>query len=225
MCLCACSRRERSFACAAVRLHARSPVAIKWRVRWWLRLRRVRCTNVVYSSLSRLLSVVRETLRRHRWLATSRALRPKSARSLDSYVDRPTPTLDCKRKRARVRKLASAHPPTRPRALSRTSTHARLRPLSGGARRHSAVAISAPCMNAHLFVPEQQNSNHDKSTQRAQTHTHSHTRTRRRTRLVPWRFAAGGQPRNHKGGEPDHRRKVPQQRFCIRDWHPGVEQP
>jgi hypothetical protein len=137
--------------------------------------------HVVYSSLSRLLSVVRETLRRHRWLATSRALRPKSARSLDSCVDRPTPTLDCKRQQARVRKLASAHPPTRPRAPTCTSTHARLRPLSGGARSHSAVAICAPCMNAHLFVPEQQNSNHDKNTQRAQTHTHTQTRTRTHT--------------------------------------------
>ncbi len=138
-CLGRCARSQRRLllgACVHARgasVPSRVPLSACMRAVQWLSngasaggcaFRRGRCTNVVYSSLSRLLSVVRETLRRHRWLATSRALRPKGARSLDSYVDRPTPTLVCKRKRARVRKLAPAHPPTRPRApAARVRTH------------------------------------------------------------------------------------------------------
>ena len=99
-------------------------------------------------------------------------------RALFRLVRRPTHTHTRLQAEASTRAQASnrppAHAPTRP---SRTSTHARLRPLSGGARRHSAVAIRAPCMNAHLFVPEQQNSNCDKNTQRAQAHTHTHAHT------------------------------------------------
>ncbi len=186
-CACACSRRGRSFACCCVRVHVRSPVAITWRVCWRLRLRRMRCTYVVYSSLSRLLSVVRETLRRHRWLATSRALRPKSVRSLDSYVDRPTPTRTCKRKQARVRKLASAirpraHAP-QPHEYARTPASSERRgsqPL--GRRDMYAVFECAPIPSG--TAKQRPRCEHPMRTDahaHALTHTHTHTQTHTHT--------------------------------------------
>ncbi len=99
-------------------------------------------------------------------------------RALCGLVRRPTHTHTRLQAEASTRAQAStrprAHAPTRP---SRTSTHARLRPLSGGARSPSAVAILCAvyeCAPVRSGTAKQQPRQEHPTRTGAHAHAHAH---------------------------------------------------
>jgi hypothetical protein len=135
----ACFGRVHSFARSCLRGHA--PVQLPWHNS------AVGCRSpapshalhVVSSSLSRLLSVVHDKLRRHRSPVSSLALRPKTARSLEQYVDPPHP-------HTQPHAYASKHPPTHPRAHP-PSTH---KLACTSASSEALTALAVPSLQRYL---------------------------------------------------------------------------